>query len=481
MANEEQLSILKQGVATWNEWRSMRPSTKINLSSSNLQGFDLHDANFHKANLREVNLNGSNLSDANLGGANLRGANISKTNLSGSDFTGANLTRTDLRESNLNKTDFTGANLSDANLFRATIVEAQFSLANLSYANLNESNLIDANFTDAIFRGVTLKGVDISTLKLSSVQEQEIAKSMSKTERLDVIYDSLPNRIESASKKMESAKPNIVNKTKKVFFTAYHPINGRFNVWHTLLVYTHVSSFFAKVRNDAEKFYDQSRLGQEVRSKSSTQILAGTEITVIPSCEGIIFNPEHISFKWMENLHRADFRFRADDTLSDSIVKGEITIHAGPLIIGSLNFAMVFNEKETKLVEHEEHAKMYGTDDVFISYSRKDTEVAVAFKTVLSATGMDVFFDVDSLKSGQIWNKELLRKIERANIFQMFWSENYSQSENCRKEWKHALKQNKNEGYIRPVYWKIPISPIPPNELSKFNFKYFDLSSIQGK
>jgi hypothetical protein len=112
---------------------------------------------------------------------------------------------------------------------------------------------------------------------------------------------------------------------------------------------------------------------------------------------------------------------------------------------------------------------------VFISYSRKDTEVARTFKEIQSATGLDVFIDVDDLKSGQLWEVELAKKIEGARIFQILWSLNYSKSENCKKEWEYALKQNKDIGFIRPVYWKSPLSPKPPDELGKFNFQYVEL------
>jgi hypothetical protein len=246
------------------------------------------------------------------------------------------------------------------------------------------------------------------------------------------------------------------------------------------LVYAHVEPAFVKVQEDVKRFDDQIKSPKETKSKSSTPIARETELTVIPYCESVTFNPERVSFKWVEDFHRADFRFKADSSLSGDATKGQITIYAGPLIIGTLKFAMLFKEKVLQPVpDHEEHAKMYGKDDVFISYSRKDTEIARIFKTILTATGMDVFIDVDNLRSGQLWQDELLRRIDRAGIFQIFWSENYSQSENCRMEWEHAMKQNKGEGYIRPVYWKSPLSPNPPDELSKFNFQYVELPATK--
>jgi hypothetical protein len=275
------------------------------------------------------------------------------------------------------------------------------------------------------------------------------------------------------SQARESHKINIQD---EVFFTAYHPTEGNIETWHTLLVYAHTLPMVEKVREDAGRFNDQIKSPRETRSRSSTPIARKAKLTIIPSCEGITFNPERVSFKWMEDIHRADFRFKADKSLSDDAAKGQITIYVGPLIVGTLKFAMLFNDRQSQpAAQHEENAKIFGKDDVFISYSRKDSEVARAFKNVLEGTGLDVFLDVDNLRSGQLWEDELKRRIERARIFQIFWSANYSRSENCKLEWEYALKQNKDEGYIRPVFWKKPISPKPPEELNKFNFKYVQL------
>jgi len=263
---------------------------------------------------------------------------------------------------------------------------------------------------------------------------------------------------------------------EEVFFTAYHPKEGSVKSWHTLLVYTYIKSVVVEVLKDAKRFEDQIKFPKEASIQSSTQLARGAELNIIPTCDGVTFNPEHISFKWMEDFHRADFRFKADKSMSGDAGKGSIDIYAGPLLIGTLKFAMLFNEKEgTQPVPHGEHAKMYGKDDVFISYSRKDTDIARTFKTVLESSGLDVFIDVDDIRSGQLWETELKQRIEKAKIFQIFWSQNYSESENCKQEWEYALKQNKEEGYIRPVYWNTPLSPKPPEELKKFNFKYVEL------
>ena len=105
MANEEQLKILKKGVAAWNEWRMKNSHLMIDLMAANLSGANLKAAYFRRANLVEANLAGADLSDANLFQANLykadlRGANLDKVNLSQAVLTAADLNGAVLDDTN---------------------------------------------------------------------------------------------------------------------------------------------------------------------------------------------------------------------------------------------------------------------------------------------------------------------------------------------------------------------------------------------
>jgi hypothetical protein len=268
----------------------------------------------------------------------------------------------------------------------------------------------------------------------------------------------------------------ILAATKRIWdeicFTALYPKEGKVETWHTLLVYAHHLRDTESVFQDAERFKDQLPKPKGVTSHS-TQIARGTEITIIPSCDGIIFNPERVVSKWMETYHRADFRFSADQSLSNDAARGQINIYAGPVLVGTLKFAMLLNETDSQVArEHEEHSIMYHQDDIFMSYSHKDSAVVLACKKAYEALGFNVLIDIDTLRSGQIWNAELMQMIDRAAIFQLFWSWNASQSKYCRQEWEHALRGNK-EGFIRPLYWEIPM-PNPPEELCKYHFEYYN-------
>lgn len=527
MANQEQLEILKQGIEVWNKWRNENPNVEVDLIFGNLVGADLIGANLVVADLSGAKLNGAFLNFADLSGANLVGAdlngaflvvaNLSETDLSGAKLVGADLDGADLSGANLIRADLSEAFLRRALLYRADLSGAKLHKADLSgakliRADLVEADLVGADLSGADLIGANLNGAKLFGVKLSPDQQNQIEEAMRYREAAEKAKAERNSRERAEHGSMEAEEENAVianngsvaaekiqvggnfsgnltignNKevrvsSDEVIFTAYHPKEGIVDFWYTLLVYAHTLSVLEKIKEDVKRFKDQIKAPKETTTGPSALIIRGTELTIVPSCEGVTFNPERVTLKWMEDFHRADFRFKADQSLSGDAAKGSIDIYVGPLIIGTLKFAMLFNEKEVQPVpDHEEHAKMYGKDDVFISYSRKDSEVARTFKTVLEGTGLDVFLDVDDIRSGQLWEDELKRRIERAKVFQVFWSANYSQSKNCKQEWEYALKQNKEEGYIRPVFWEKPLSPKPPEELNKFNFKYVELKIANG-
>lgn len=105
------LSILREGVEAWNEWRKRNPKLVPGLN-----GTDLRRGSFREANLSRTDLSGANLSEADLRQANLREANLSGADLSKADLRRANLCEADLSGADLSQADLVGANLTGARL-----------------------------------------------------------------------------------------------------------------------------------------------------------------------------------------------------------------------------------------------------------------------------------------------------------------------------------------------------------------------------
>ena len=265
-----------------------------------------------------------------------------------------------------------------------------------------------------------------------------------------------------------------VEDEEEVNFSAFYPKEVAIEKWYSLLVYAFVPSALEAVRQDVERYRSEIGDVRETKKPVATHMVRGTEITLVPSCEGVTFNPDRYSFKWLEDQHRAQFRLRADASLIDLAGNGLVTIYVGPVIVGTLKMAMLFNETEADISSvgsEEVTGQMYRQDEIFISYSHRDTAIIRNCQRAYDALGFNVLIDSETLRSGQKWNDELMHMIERADIFQLFWSESSSKSEYCKQEWEHALQLNKGEGFIRPVYWKEPI-PEPPAELGDLHFDY---------
>ena len=72
---------------------------------------------------------------------------------------------------------------------------------------------------------------------------------------------------------------------------------------------------------------------------------------------------------------------------------------------------------------------------------------------------MDIFFDVESLRSGDDWKKKIRREIDKRDILFLCWSKYARDSEWGDYEWRHAVKIKGVESI------EAPESCPPPDEL----------------
>ena len=73
MAIDEQVELLKQGVRTWNAWRSRQPDAVVDLSHGALRGMALKGADLSRADLRDADLRGAGSQQRQSGGRSPRG------------------------------------------------------------------------------------------------------------------------------------------------------------------------------------------------------------------------------------------------------------------------------------------------------------------------------------------------------------------------------------------------------------------------
>ncbi len=149
MANDEHLAILKQGVATWNQWREENPNVMPDLSGIDLVWLDLRKANLYSADLSGADLTGTDLYEANLSKATLHQADLSGVDLFVANLSGADLSEANLFEANLHLADLSGANLSGADMYVANLVQANLSGADLTNCNIYGISVWDTKLENA--------------------------------------------------------------------------------------------------------------------------------------------------------------------------------------------------------------------------------------------------------------------------------------------------------------------------------------------
>jgi hypothetical protein len=107
----------------------------------------------------------------------------------------------------------------------------------------------------------------------------------------------------------------------------------------------------------------------------------------------------------------------------------------------------------------------------FISYASQDrSRVATIIQGMKKARpDMDIFFDVESLRSGEDWEKALRSEIENRDVLFLCWSRFAKESKWVETEWRYALT-NKGLDSIEPIPLVSPAECPPPEELKSKHF-----------
>ena len=178
------------------------------------------------------------------------------------------------------------------------------------------------------------------------------------------------------------------------------------------------------------------------------------------------FNPERRIFRWQEDVHREEFRLRADPDLDGRTARGRLRVYLGMIILAEVDLALRVDATAPPATVPSppappDQARPYRK--IFASYSHADIEVVRQFELMAQALGDDYLRDLARLRAGADWDEALLRLIDEADVFQLFWSYNSMRSPHVRREWEYAESLARPH-FIRPTYWEepLPSSEHPP-------------------
>lgn len=284
---------------------------------------------------------------------------------------------------------------------------------------------------------------------------------------------------------------------ENVQFSVYRPGTIAPERWYPMLVFAHLSERRAgqdepdpleEVARQARQVLD----GQPTDFKRLTQDSAGVvpregEITFVPAAQGIEFNPTRRTFKWLEDVHREEFRLRAPMAKDGETLRGGITVFLGSILLAEIALTIHVDSSHGTSVDTSslEPAHAHPYRRIFASYSHKDSAIVNQFEHYAQAIGDRYLRDMADLRSGEVWDERLARMIEQADVFQLFWSSNSMRSPFVKQEWQHALSLDRAE-FVRPTYWEVPLpeSPqegLPPDELRQLHFQRIAVAQSMGE
>lgn len=254
-------------------------------------------------------------------------------------------------------------------------------------------------------------------------------------------------------------------------FSAYAPKEVKPQEWASLSAYIFRESASGVVEADAQQKFGKALAEYRQSGAPALQALnEGVNITATPRLEGFTFNPERLTLKFVKDWHRFDFEMQAGAEPLNLASNGAITFSMEGVLVAEIPLSVFVGQgaqgaqMKAAAVEADPYQK------IFCSYSHRDTRVVERVERAYRVLGFDYLRDATRLRSGQQWNRELMKMIEAAQIFQLFWSPAAAQSPYVEQEWRHALQQP-HANFIRPVYWKKPIVA-PPPELANLHFAY---------
>jgi hypothetical protein len=256
-------------------------------------------------------------------------------------------------------------------------------------------------------------------------------------------------------------------KTEPVLFNLYGPSMIAPGKKFTLDLWAFLSSQGEKVNSLAMRM-GQQRVVEPARASIERASVLAVQIY---SAELDISEPvKMLMWQGQEVVEDFDCVLRESATTQFK-ASGTAVVTLRGLLIASIDFSLhigaaLDDERNTTLMQ-----TAYRPRTAFASYASADRVDVLRSVQGISkgAPDLDIFLDVDKLRSGQDWQSKLYACISTSDIMYLFWSKSAAKSEWVEREWRFALSK-KGVDFIDPFPLDSPQLAPPPEELGKLHF-----------
>lgn len=259
-----------------------------------------------------------------------------------------------------------------------------------------------------------------------------------------------------------------------VYSALYAPGDVEQQEWFKVQVHLYTADESDKVEKKAKVLDPDTRIMEY--NPLSLQLRKGTSVDVELSVDdsNVEVKTPSRTIVWNGELTSAVFSVRTLAGFKGHSITGEVTLSVGGIPVGMLTFISRIGSGKSASGFAEVLSNPFCK--AFISYSHKDVLTAEVMASVLRAQKLPYFFDHHSLESGEVFDEEIIKRIEDCDLFLLVWSQNAAESDYVRKEYTHAMTLSYPQ--IPKDAATITIKPLsieplaePPAELRKLNFK----------
>ena len=253
-------------------------------------------------------------------------------------------------------------------------------------------------------------------------------------------------------------------KLQKVQFSAIAPKSlsrGEYSIINIIMYEESSRHIVEELINSMDEPSQETKSGvQKVNEGAIIKVILNSpDFSIDDNTETGVWQGEYLDFSFVLQIPN---KYKKRQILLTAIV------YINDVIATKLKFIV-------KCSAHSEQQITVSRSDIFsafISYASQDrNRVAAIIQGMKKARpDLDVFFDVDSLRSGDDWELALHEEIKRRDVLFLCWSHYARESKWVDAEWRYALEQ-KGADCIEPVPIESPDICPPPVEL---NFKHFN-------
>jgi hypothetical protein len=198
----------------------------------------------------------------------------------------------------------------------------------------------------------------------------------------------------------------------------------------------------------------------------------GTKVTVRLECEHATVSNSVQTFSWDGSYKILRFDVTVADNIPGDtlILRFDVAVEGMPIISLRPELQIRREQQYGIATLPASFVEVRAPKTAFASYAAKDRrEVAGRIRSLEISTGIDVFFDRQSIRPGEKWKEKLRNEIGSRDIFWLFWSRKAMKSKWVDWEWRTALAAKTIDG-IQPH----PLEPSDlapaPKELSALQF-----------